>query len=1024
MGSGREIGRAVPVTTRRSRAARLAAAVAALAFGAATGCGGGGSSGGANITLDSSTGQLVPSALTVIDSSPSDGALQVAPDAVIEVTFDGVLVSLSLQASGTSLRVASGPSAGDTVPGLLATTPDGTGVTFTPSQPLAAATDYVFRLAPAIASTDGRLLESAWSTSFTTLDTTPPSVASSSLADGSVDVDRQVSLTIGFDETIELTTGSAVALRDAGNVLHPVATSVVGENLLVDPIADLTGGETYTLTISGGLTDRVGNPVEPWTLTFTTEIDTVAPRYVAGWPAGRTGVSPQAVPWLRFDESVDPSSFGTDDLALSDLLGNRPRFRIEASPDRRTIYLVPEQALTPGRLYLLSLNGGTDGPTDSNGNRIQSTTTFSFSVGTDAAPPTISDSFPADGAAGIGTELTAQVRFSEAIDADTVDVERVRLVRVSDGAGVPATVTTTGGTTIELVPDDELERDAEYRVEILGGRDGVCDMAGNPLPTTANATFRTSSTGVGMTVLVQPFNGAVGVPRGARVSATFSEPVDPATVRPTTFRVYRTNDLAPVAGTLQVLRGGRVVRFLPTFAWGATTSYTVEVLGGVDGVRSADGERPLQRTSLFRFTTGTGVDSRAPDVAVTLNGIGDLRKSNLTVPSYGFTIDVNATDSIDFSLDSSSFRIQLTDPSGVTTEAEDLFVGATVDGRSISARVPLAGEFEFGNWTVVGIVEDLTGNVGSSAPFSFRVASLTADAAPFDRTQTVWVRFDLDRNGNGTGDFVEDLMRLGLIAEGDPAGANDRMIELVRAGILAHAHTLFGRDPSGLRPAGGDAVPLWLTDSPPIGSVNMMIACGGLDPEGSQNRVYGDDSTGTLGRAFFDYRNARPTEHNIATQPGLGVFPSELFLFEAQVDQVLYPSFLTSFGNRFRPLCPNTNGTPAGAGAEDAVVLAEDFVRAQATTVQRARYDAIMRAADDWAVAIGTILAHEIGHAIGLVAAGPNPVGLHGDQSLHNAFAQSTDVMAAAVGFDSLVSLDFRFRDLTRAYLRHRILMK
>jgi hypothetical protein len=373
--------------------------------------------------------------------------------------------------------------------------------------------------------------------------------------------------------------------------------------------------------------------VEPWTLTFTTEIDTVAPRYVAGWPAGRTGVSPQAVPWLRFDESVDPSSFGTDDLALSDLLGNRPRFRIEASPDRRTIYLVPEQALTPGRLYLLSLNGGTDGPTDSNGNRIQSTTTFSFSVGTDAAPPTISDSFPADGAAGIGTELTAQVRFSEAIDADTVDVERVRLVRVSDGAGVPATVTTTGGTTIELVPDDELERDAEYRVEILGGRDGVCDMAGNPLPTTANATFRTSSTGVGMTVLVQPFNGAVGVPRGARVSATFSEPVDPATVRPTTFRVYRTNDLAPVAGTLQVLRGGRVVRFLPTFAWGATTSYTVEVLGGVDGVRSADGERPLQRTSLFRFTTGTGVDSRAPDVAVTLNGIGDLRKSNLTVPS-------------------------------------------------------------------------------------------------------------------------------------------------------------------------------------------------------------------------------------------------------------------------------------------------------------------------------------------------------------------------------------------------------
>ena len=42
----------------------------------------------------------------------------------------------------------------------------------------------------------------------------------------------------------------------------------------------------------------------------------------------------------------------------------------------------------------------------------------------------------------------------------------------------------------------------------------------------------------------------------------------------------------------------------------------------------------------------------------------------------------------------------------------------------------------------------------------------------FERTQIVWVRFDLDRDGNGRADFEDDLYLLGFGTEGDPAGTN------------------------------------------------------------------------------------------------------------------------------------------------------------------------------------------------------------------------------------------------------------
>ena len=52
------------------------------------------------------------------------------------------------------------------------------------------------------------------------------------------------------------------------------------------------------------------------------------------------------------------------------------------------------------------------------------------------------------------------------------------------------------------------------------------------------------------------------------------------------------------------------------------------------------------------------------------------------------------------------------------------------------------------------------------------------------------------------------------------------------------------------------------------------------------------------------------------------------------------------------------------------------------------------------------------------------PTGLYGDASLHNSFAGANEVMAANIGYESMVSMPYAFRDVDMAYLRQRVLMR
>ena len=991
-----------------------AAALVALAAACGGGSGGSGGSGG-----DSGNGSFAGASFGVVELisyTPSDGAVQVPLAATITLEFDAEMAMETFAHPETWLREA---STQQLVP-VTFKPAAGRRVQVQPQSPLEAETDYTFQLAALTTDVNGRILDRTTSFTFRTFDETPPTLVSFDVPNNATGVQRSGAFTLQFDEGIaqDSIDDQTLYLRDIFGFRYPCDTTAVGDTVVLQPHADLPGDRQFFVIVTTAVTDRAGNALAaPFQSTFTTVTDADDPSTTAAWPAqNATGISPLVQPTFRFDESMDPDSVEATSLIFQDEFNGLVAFTVEATMDQRTLRIIPSSPLQPNRSYELSFLLGGVAATDVSGNTLTATQTLTFTTGSDYAPPKLVESTPDAGEARVPGALVATMRYDEPLDPAWVDAETVQLL--VDDAPWTSVVELIGGDTVQVTPILAIPTDTACRLVLRGGQDGLRDLAGN-VPADATVTFTTSGDSGRPEALLLPPDDASAVATGSCMSVSFDAPMDPATLNSAT--VQFTDDAgAPLVGDFVVSGGDRVVTFTPTAQLTTGEYYRIRVVGGDNGPRRVTGNWfESDRTS--RFRVGALVDGVAPTVTATINDLPEARRSGLVLPPFGWSVDINATDAQDQWVDLGSVEVVFDGGAGPTPS--ELLAVAQMGPHGTRIVVPDSAALPPGSWTMRVRVADLSGNVGESNVIAFEVDDLSTGAMPFERTQVVWVRTELDRNNNGRGDFSDDMLRLGLQTEGDPNGSNAWLEQVLLEGILAKANQLYGRGARG-EPLDEGSVPLRFTIFEPISLPHMQMGLGGLDPEGGQSRQFGQESTGVLGRAFYDYRNSNVAERNTTSSPGTGVFPAEMFLYQARTHLQVYPAFQTVFASRFLPLCPDMGGTPAGSHPLDATVLRPDFDYATATGSERARWTTVMEAMDDWAAVIGVILAHEVGHSVGLVAPGDMPLGLFGDSSLHNTFAGAAEVMASSVGYEAMTSLDYRFRDLDLAYLRQQVLLR
>ena len=348
-----------------------------------------------------------------------------------------------------------------------------------------------------------------------------------------------------------------------------------------------------------------------------------------------------------------------------------------------------------------------------------------------------------------------------------------------------------------------------------------------------------------------------------------------------------------------------------------------------------------------------GADCRPsgrPTVTLALNDVPPEMSGLLVVPPSGFLVRIGFAPG-DAPIDPSSFTIWDVRWGGSTTSGLEAWADPEPGGAVL--LFPPERALEPGTHTLTASVRDVQGRTGSRS-ISFAVRDFPDGMPPIGQGQQIWLDFEADRDAVPGSDFAVDLEHFGLGSPAAPALSALARAHVVAA-VLERVREAYGQDDDGLGP---DAVAVTFTDQPPASGDVTRICVGGDDPSGGTS----------VGGILIDPNNANRNSVECGTIPPTGVFPRALLAYRNQ----------SAFRAVFDALRPEAGGTPFGASPWDLFVLEPGFDPERAPPEAADRPAVVTTAIEVFGDALGSVVAHEVGHALGLVPPGPPGGGLYG----------------------------------------------
>ncbi len=471
------------------------------------------------------------------------------------------------------------------------------------------------------------------------------------------------------------------------------------------------------------------------------------------------------------------------------------------------------------------------------------------------------------------------------------------------------------------------------------------------------------------------------------------------------------------------------------------TSGNLAQAGSAVVIRHGDGDNPT-----ISNLTLSGVHAL-------LNGTGPAG-GTLQVPVNGFTIDLthaDATTAVDPSRTIVVADIDV-DVDGATRQAGlNLTDALTISGDATTSSllVPAAVVFSPGAVELTVYVVDVSGMISTPQTFDLLSRLPNDTVRPFETTvnpSQVWY-LDLSRDiewysvdivhpslpvsvnpgANGRPDVEDLFLALGLLSstpipnvqgslDSNEVVLNRFMSELLQELSNLHpgVNITFVDVPSVVFPPG--------VDSLPYNTFELSQIC----IAGSESDT---GTTGTLGVALFDPNNVYQ-DNNCLTDYGglqrLGVF------LHTVINEGFLSSAISTFRTTYDPFTSARGGNAIGNMVNDGLRLTGQLSDSRTTEIDLA----IQRMVRFTAV----ITAHECGHSVGLVANGPMPQGLYGNDPVNfpvfpssaadghikmptSVFPGSAEnIMSPVFDFDTTLSPLTRFNSLSLAYLREQVL--
>ena len=473
-----------------------------------------------------------------------------------------------------------------------------------------------------------------------------PEVLSTSPANAATGVNLNSSVTATFNEALDPASVTATTfIVTKGSVPVAGVLSYSGVTATFTPTGDLSPNTVYTGRLTTGIKDPAKNAMIAdfvWSFTTGAGPDIIPPTVTSTDPANASiGVALNKKISVAFSETMDSLSV-TKSFTLANTTAGGSNVIGSVSYTGLTAVFLPTDDLLPNTTYAGTISTVAK---DLAGNALVANYVFNFTTGAapDITRPVVTATIPTNTATNVPLNTKLSATFSEAMDPATISNSSFRLNQGS--TAIPCTVTYTG-MIATFAPSSNLTPNTVYTATIT---QAATDLAGNAMLVDYVWSFTTGAAPdvVRPTVIsTDPVNNATAVSFDKKITATFSEVMDPLSINTQTFTLRNGN--TAVLGT--VTYNGLVATFSPLANLAAATVYTASIS---TSARDLAGNTIASAYS-WSFTTAAAPDVLRPTIISTdptNNATGVTLNKVITVT---FSEPMNPT-----SINASSFLVRV-----------------------------------------------------------------------------------------------------------------------------------------------------------------------------------------------------------------------------------------------------------------------------------------------------------------------------------------------------------------------------
>jgi hypothetical protein len=324
---------------------------------------------------------------------------------------------------------------------------------------------------------------------------------------------------------------------------------------------------------------------------------------------GATGVAVTQVLSATFNEAMNCAAFPAKSFVVVAAPGATPvPGTIGCSGDTATF--TPAADLAYNTVYTATIGTGAE---DLAGTGLATNYMWSFRTLPAPTPPTVISTVPVDGATAVPVNQALSATFSVAMTPAAITTTSFTLKATTSGKSVLGTVNyVPAGSVATFTPTANLAPTTEYTATITTA---ATDLAGTALAGNYVWTFTTAALPLAVpptVISTIPGDLATDQPLNQIVSATFSEPMNPATIDAGTFTLTGPG-ATPVAGLVAYAAVGNTLTFTPTQNLAASTTFTATITTGATNLAGT----ALANNFVWTFTTGAAAAVIPPEIVST-----------------------------------------------------------------------------------------------------------------------------------------------------------------------------------------------------------------------------------------------------------------------------------------------------------------------------------------------------------------------------------------------------------------------